>query len=127
MRNYCRFLWLNATIEDRLANGTLNGTFTNEFLGQDEDGIMEAFGIYAQAFQGSHRYSIKNLNEAQFIWIELSRDNIFKMFALLSTAFSNVVSTWGTAPGNFSGTVPAAAFFDLFVDESPRKTWSHGE
>ncbi len=98
------------------------------------DEINDAFGLYAQSFQGTHFYSLKNLEEAQPMFMLLSKDNIIKMFALLSTAFSNVVSTWENPPGNFSGTVPDEAFFTsesvdtaLFVSESPRKTWSNGE
>ena len=127
MRNYCKFWFINAVIAEYLPNGTKVGTFENEFVARTQDELYDAFGIYAQSFQGTHRYVLTNIESAVPMYIELSKLNVYRLFRLLSTAFSNVVTTWETAPGNFSGTVPDEAFFPLWVDESPRDTWSKGK
>jgi hypothetical protein len=134
MRNYIMFFYLVGNIEERLANGNLVGTFTNEFIGGTKDELYENFTLYAQAFQGTHRYTLLNLDDAAKCYMELNKKQLNKMFALMSTLFDQVVSTWAPVEpsfGDFAGTIPRSAFFTdrrpLFVFESPRKTWSHGE
>ncbi len=127
MRNYLKFWFVNARIHETGPAGQDLGFFENEFIGRTKDDILDAFGLYAQSFQGTHTYTLTNLDAAVPAYLELDKDNIYYLFRLLSTAFSNVRTTWDGVNSNFSGTVPKSAFFTLFVDESPRDTWSHGE
>jgi len=125
VRNYCRLVRLRALIEEFSGNTSL-GTFENTFVARDPDELFDAFATYARAFQGTHRYVLRNPDDWFYTWIELSRENVYKMFRLLACSFDNVVTMWEDKT-TFSGALPDEVEFDLFVDESPKDTWSNGK
>lgn len=133
MRNYIKLCYLNATILQRNKQAPHNPfTLEYQFLGEDQDDCVERameLCYYVTLDPSAIEWSYQG-GDFVDVWLELNKQNVLRLiYPWQVVQTDSILTNFQTDQWTPGGTVHQISFHtdELFVTESPKATWSHGE